>query len=106
MSETKHTPGPWSFRQAESPGHEQEFDHLIHTEDRRHVAVCFQFQDPEHVIQLEEALANARLIAAAPELLQAAQNLMADIDKDDIAGVGYTPARHLALADAIFKATA
>ena len=67
---TKHTPGPWSV---------VEHDHAIcvQTESpkkskfsasRYAVVGGFDRSDPK---QLEEARANARLIAAAPELLDA-----------------------------------
>lgn len=74
---TKHTPGPWQI------GHKSQFGtynpSVIHTEEGVGVATVYGI--PMHV-RLEEitgdahcanGLANARLIAAAPELLAAAK---------------------------------
>lgn len=72
MSEPTHTPGPWEVIQ-----HGQKI--VVRTESpsktrfgaSRYAAVGgFERSDPK---QLAEALANARLIAAAPELLEALQ---------------------------------
>jgi len=70
----KHTPGPWEIVQS---------DHgiVVRTESpkktrygaSRYAAIGgFERSDPQ---QLAEALANARLIAAAPELLAALEGL-------------------------------
>lgn len=69
MCEAKSTPGPWLSRQAEVVIPDKEFNHLIHTTDLRHVAEVFQYQNDEHVITLEEARANACLIAKSPDML-------------------------------------
>ncbi len=69
LNETKHTPGPWKVVKPNNPGPQQENDRLIATKDKKHVAEIFQYQN--HKNQNGPSLANARLIAAAPELLEA-----------------------------------
>lgn len=71
--EAKHTPGPWGCESAMS----SDLDSIryITNPDGKSIARVrirnFQSQD--------EALANARLIAAAPDLLAALQGIMAGI---------------------------
>lgn len=70
MADTKHTPGPWSvFKHSWSDTSiaAPSFDHAICRLDINHAT--------EESQESDEALmaANARLIAAAPELLQALQ---------------------------------
>ena len=62
MSETKHTPGPW--RVAPRSDYPEHADINVDAGTRGYVALCGKAGD-------EEAEANARLIAAAPELLDA-----------------------------------
>ena len=88
LNETKHTPGPWKVVKPNNPGPQQENDRLIATKDKKHVAEIFQYQN--HKNQNGPSLANARLIAAAPELLEALKN-MVDVfqhayNSPDIAG--------------------
>lgn len=61
---TKHTPGPWVF--------ESEFGSraFVNTKDES-TYIAIQYCDNR-----EEMAANARLIAAAPELLEALQNCL------------------------------
>lgn len=64
MSETKHTPGPWVVKSARSGFYvESQFDVIVESLDEygRYGAI-----DDE---------ANARLIAAAPELLEALKSI-------------------------------
>jgi hypothetical protein len=79
----KHTPGPWEIVQS---------DHgiVVRTESpkktrygaSRYAAIGgFERSDPQ---QLAEALANARLIAAAPELLEALQILFERANRNSI----------------------
>jgi|GEM_PF-1416729 len=77
----KHTQGKWKFIKANVLGKDKEFDHLIFTEDKRHVAEVFQYQNDDHIIKLEEAQANARLIASAPELLEALKSAEIEVNK-------------------------
>lgn len=59
---TKHTPGPWAFREGAEPHHQA----LVYSEESGHdVAVTYH----------DEGATNARLIAAAPELLDALQSI-------------------------------
>jgi hypothetical protein len=59
---SKHTPGPWSI----------DWGNPIHIDG---VAIVPQQLDGTHT-------ANARLIAAAPELLKELQSILEDIDSD------------------------
>lgn len=67
MSKTKHTPGPWHVREADGDPE---------VEDRIWAEGDGTFATPERHVAvircgLRESAANARLIAAAPELLEA-----------------------------------
>lgn len=75
MTETKHTPGPWSFEM-------QEFGAVI-VSDGSSIATAFASK----VISGAELPmeANARLIAAAPDLLEALKELVEAFD-DDVMG--------------------
>jgi len=73
---SRHTPGPWKLEQSDDPR-----DFIVTEPSGR--TVC-EPNDPlydcepeegERRISLEEALANARLIAAAPQLLEALQDI-------------------------------
>ncbi len=64
---TKHTPGPWEVDSDERTGIVYISSHLIGSHDvcdLYHVADC-------EIITKENAMANAHLIAAAPDLLEA-----------------------------------
>jgi hypothetical protein len=80
--QTKHTPGPWhTFRQGTKHFVSQATD-----EDFRFaIAVVYESTyHPEGALALrQEATANARLIAAAPDLLAALQAIMGDPDAVD-----------------------
>jgi len=94
----KHTPGPWEIVQS---------DHgiVVCTESSktrygasRYAAIGgFERSDPQ---QLAEALANARLIAAAPDLLEALQILFERANRNSIDPFALQQA-----VDAITKAT-
>jgi hypothetical protein len=82
----KHTPGPWNLQNDGlgvyyvNPRIEAGED----IEDTRHdsiVARCTDF-GAFSGIEDDEAAANARLIAAAPELLAALENLVNTLDED------------------------
>jgi hypothetical protein len=95
--ETAHTPGPWDYDMeyivAPDPGGRHPdiyIAEIAHSDDEGRIASPRQ-QD-----------ANRRLIAAAPELLEALQHLLAVLDTDEQPGkANLYPAR-----DAIAKATA
>jgi hypothetical protein len=67
---TKHTPGPWEFSYV--PG---EYGHVI-TIVEGEIAETFR-----ETVGEEQAVANARLIAAAPELLEALSAILQDIKR-------------------------
>lgn len=66
MSNTKHTPGPWAFY----PKYEGEHAVAV-VKDLLAVAEVVGSQGSEGQISKETAIANAKLIAAAPEMLEA-----------------------------------
>lgn len=67
MSETKHTPGPWEF---DGPHHN------IIVWSSPNNRICFMTSDGP-------TEANARLIAAAPDLLEALKNIVNSIEVHD-----------------------
>ena len=74
MNETKFTPGPWTT---------QGWGALwayIPVNDARHNLVCSMYPDPAHDYSRNEVLANAHLIAAAPDLYEALAGIIADDD--------------------------
>ena len=80
MTQATHTPGPWTY---ESDHTHRQFNirmlgHLIGTKDEaKHI--CTVNNLPSHVLANRDPLtaeANARLIAAAPELLAELINLV------------------------------
>lgn len=64
-NETKHTAGEWQTSKTVN-------DITIHSEGKD-VALVYQYS---RSVDEEEATANARLIAAAPELLEALKNIV------------------------------
>lgn len=90
MEQVKHTPGPWEY------GEERGLCREIHADNGPELYAIAQTRhgDPEI------CEANARLIAAAPELLDVAQSILAD----DM--VQYLPAEYVEkVRAAIAKAT-
>lgn len=76
---TKHDPGPW--RTSES-AHRNEWSHWIMTGGNRDATIAAVTQIPQAP---EKSDANARLIAAAPELLEACRSLLEEFDRYDAA---------------------
>lgn len=72
MSEAKHTPGPWYVDQDERPG--MQWNRHIHSQTADY-AVCFMAHSDGKDPARDEA--NANLIAAAPNLLEALRDLLA-----------------------------
>ena len=74
MIKTKHTPGPWSINRAAA----------THVQDARErgIAACGGYYSTDAKLAMAdgEQEANARLIAAAPELLDALRGLLAARD--------------------------
>lgn len=82
---TKHTPGPWTRKRAIPD--DDTISRLVFAGDDL-IATVHDLEDAGH-----EAFANARLIAAAPELLAALQELVAEWDArhaDEDHRTGYT----------------
>ena len=87
---TKHTPGPWELNR---------FEQQLIGAPTKNVARCIVIpaDGPE---RYRIAAANARLIAAAPDLLEAAKIAEAYLKQ-----IGYKPVEHLKIIiDAIRKA--
>lgn len=75
--ETKHTPGPWAYHNTPTP-----FIHVA----AGGLPICQIYTSTAHGQSMGEQFANARLIASAPELLEAlkacneAMNYMSEYD--------------------------
>lgn len=67
----QHTPGPWKARPLGDPFNGRFQINNEEGEHRIYVALVYDYHQPE---------ANANLIAAAPELLQALENLVQLVD--------------------------
>jgi hypothetical protein len=81
MSESKFTPGPWATDGCE-----------IITEDyTTHIATAWSDTSVGRCVSRSEAIADARLIAAAPELLAACEAFI-DADSQDGGSLAYVMA--------------
>ncbi len=80
VSPGKHTPGPWKVAGPKEGGClDQKENRLICTTIKKHlyhIAETFQYRNTEFNTSDGVSLANARLIAAAPDLLTACKALM------------------------------
>jgi hypothetical protein len=99
MTERKHTPGPWKAEPDEA-------DEICILQDSTGLIVTYAFPNGK------EREANARLIAAAPELLEALQDLLDEAEASHgiaMAVQGYPrlpwPDEFVAARAAIVKAT-
>lgn len=93
---SKHTPGPWEMH-GEFSGRD-----IVQIETKHGYSVA----DVRNYNRSEQNKANAKLIAAAPDLLEALQNLIGEVK--DIRGVDveeYKPAAFEQARAAIKKAT-
>lgn len=72
LDATKHTPGPWVIDRDDRP--DMEWNNHIVQAARPHIAICFMTHSGKK--DNSEAEANASLIAAAPDLLAALQQLL------------------------------
>ena len=93
----KHTPGPWTFLEADN--HEDEVNDgrplTICTPNNDDLANVYSSDDSTVNIPRAEAVANAHLIAAAPDLLDALRELL---------GVCTQPTQQAARARAVIAA--
>ncbi len=87
MSDSKHTPGPWKIRKPLHPDQRQIEDRLISAGNNIHIAEVYQYQNHDNREANGTALANARLIAAAPELLEACKRVQDWLDTSSLQAV-------------------
>lgn len=81
---TKHTAGPWKIVKPENPDVRQIEDRLIYAlsgENALHIAEVYQYQNDKNRESNGTAIANAQLIAAAPDLLEACEKLKYRVDE-------------------------
>lgn len=111
MSDTKFTPGPWSFSRWEQFGDTRFYvaqaDGAPYTPNYSDVATLIAETVSGERVAVQEA--NARLIAAAPELFEALRDMLGGWKyirsaHGDLYGVGWDRAQEKAVA-AIAKAT-
>lgn len=103
MSDTQHTPGPWFTLRGAGP--HQKGAHIIRSAGGK----CEVARASEQFMCRAERLANARLIAAAPDLLAEARNalnVLAGLATGDLKSIGKDSPAILGLRTAIAKATA
>ena len=94
MTDTQHTPGPWTVAEDDINGQ------AIVRGEHSEIATCWHHCLGSLEIQMR---ANARLIAAAPDLLEACQTLATLRDTDDWIATGRLAVKQA--RDAIAKAT-
>ncbi len=81
-----HTPGPWTFHDRG----EDEANNLITTEDGKS-GIARPIGHIRGVnLHVGEMRANAKLIAAAPELLDALERLLEEAEAFSVSGVGFS----------------
>lgn len=103
MEQIKHTPGEWTVIKPEEFDANQVEDRLV-VRENEHIAEVFQYRNEQNHNADGVALANARLIAAAPELLGALKMIVEVFNLDSYAtdtggGKCYTKAQ-IAIAKA------
>ena len=77
MNESKHTPGPWYHNPADEP---QNAERHVCVDEGRWLRVIARVKQNDK----DNALANARLIATAPDLLEALEKIMVAVDTDSV----------------------
>lgn len=103
----RHTPGPWHTDAVMGEDrHEICAEPTTESGNPNVIATVFcDLLDPHPAIGLTEANANARLIAAAPELLAALQDMLATHTARNVCGLERLTQVHQAARAAIAKAT-
>lgn len=71
----EHTPGPWTRKEGERFKHDQSAG--VRTQNGTYIAAALDLNQTDRDAEVE---ANARLIAAAPELLQALLTVLDQVD--------------------------
>ena len=99
MSEKMHTLGPWDWHQAKHDDGRNNGSVIADAETGRARCVC---KAPQYETDAQWA-ANARLIAAAPELLFALENLIGVLDGDGGTQPDAVPMGRAAIAKAYGK---
>lgn len=82
MKETKFTPGPWKV--------DPKYSRDIQAPDGLDVATCCLSILNRKVTTEEESIANARLIAASPDMYEALKDLLDMLETEISAGSGLT----------------
>jgi hypothetical protein len=77
--EAKHTPGTWLINDSKHEG--RDFKLIVYSQNNRRVALCYRENNCVYN-EIEESYRNAKLIAAAPELLEALKEVIAISDRD------------------------
>jgi hypothetical protein len=95
MSAGRHTPGPWHVREGKYQNVLVEFDTRPDGRATWVLATLDGQQYEERFMKPGTQMANARLIAAAPELLEALEEIEAVWEGEAVLPSG--PARHSAL---------
>lgn len=78
MNTHTHTPGPWQIEFWNDSSRPSRRDTPVITTGRDAIGELFNLWDEDGEDREVERLANARLIAAAPEMLAALEGLLAD----------------------------
>jgi hypothetical protein len=71
---SKHTPGPWSFTKGDKERREMS---VIHKANDREFLLGYAITESQNPHQRAEDIANARLMAAAPDLLDVLRRVLA-----------------------------
>lgn len=96
---TKHTPGPWRATRANAQTMPFQYDPpAVFAGDLKPVAVVHYGGS---YAGSEEAEANARLIAAAPELAEAVRGILSLIENPDECGFAYSDDKEVEFARAV-----
>jgi len=81
IARANHTDGPWTYRYGPEPGHASEF--VVGPGNATLAYIC---PDEAYGVEGSTVEANARLIAAAPELLDVARLVIEVFQRNDASG--------------------